>query len=494
MSSCLLEALGPSLTFPLYPCMVVPESPLSRPPESPHGPERGVFSDEEQRGQKRKHSSQHLTDSTSMSQRDCEDDPSPYDISALYSQQLQSKLGMSEGAYDGQDYSERLAESRISRRKMDKPKKRKHSANKKDLREGTEEEYVDDFLSCGSSDVDCSVVDSAVDCNDVPQRGTSPEVVTSERNVSVSPSGDSLIRHSPLIHSPVAMTTSPATTVTGSGIWLSTSANDSAAHISTSTSTSVLELEEVMNKHLPGDIEHLRTTAQRTDCSHRSQLLKHKSPIQWVGSQGQAGLEHLPATNLLRSFYTSRESVIRSTVYSHRTPQYYSDMQSSLLTPPGGASIANDAYKDMVSPFVPSQMSVTKASAGSLAYNLMAAYPSNPINVSMATTLSDSYGLSTPPSSVSPQDNYSNPFANQLLAETSSGRKYRQFCHEASGIPIKPQAYPLPAHAALPTYEHTKTPYSPSTGYYGNTFASYSHISSPAPAHYHESSKNRSTW
>ena len=461
---------------------IVLESPLSPPPESPPGGERGGFSDDEQRGQKRKHPSR-LTDST----RDCEDAPTPYDITALYPQQLQAKLGLSEGAYNAQSYSERLSESRNSRRKMERPKKRKHSANKTDPREEAED-CMEDFLSCGSSDVDCPVVDCPTDRSDVPQRCASPEVMTSERNASVSPHDDT-----PVMHSPVAMTTSSATAITGSALWLSAS-EDAAANISTSTSASVRELEEVMNKHLPGDVGHMRTSSSRPDCSHPAPLPKHKSAIQWVGSQAQA-LDHLPATNLLRSFYTSRESVIRSTVYSHRTPQYYSDMQSSLLTPPGGSTgMAGDAYKDMVSPFAPTQMGVSKGSAGSLAYNLMAAYPTNPINVSMASSLSDSYGLATPPSSVSPQDSYSNPFANQLLAETSSGRKYRQFCHEASGIPIKPQAYPLPAHATLPTYEHAKPPYSPSTGYYGNTFASYSHISSPAPAHYHEGSKNRSTW
>ena len=443
------------------------------------------FSDEEQRGQKRKHSSQCLTDTTSLSQRDYDDGPSAFDITAMFPQQQQDKLSVA--AYSGHSFSERLSESRNSRRKMDRPKKRRHSTHRKDTHEANEQdESIDDFLSCGSSDVDCVMVNSALDRSDAPRRGSSPELATPERNVSASPSDDNIVRHSPAVElSP----SSSATAVTGSGAWLGVTTDDSAAHVSPSTSSSVRELEEVMNKHLPGDIEHLRTS-HRADCSHPSQLLKHKSAIQWVGgSPSQPGLEHLPATNLLRSFYTSRESVIRSTVYSHRTPQYYSDMQPSLLTPPGGGSIVSDAYKDMVSPFAPSQMSVGKASAGSLAYNLMAAYPSNPINVSMAASLSDSYGLATPPSSVSPQDSYSNPFTNQLLTETPSGRKYRQFCHEASGIPIKPQAYPHPAHAALPTYEHSKTP-----TYYGNSFGSYGHISSPTPAHYHESGKNRGTW
>ena len=442
-----------------------------------------AFSDEEQRGQKRKHSSQCVTDPTSLSHRDYDDGPSPFDTTAMYTQQQQDKLSVA-GAYSGQSFSERLSESRNSRRKMERPKKRRHSTHRKDEPSNEQDESIDDFLSCGSSDVDC--VNNALDRGEAPQRDNSPELVTPERNVSASPSEDNIVRHSPGVeHSP----TSSATAVTGSGAWLGATTDDSAAHISPSTSSSVRELEEVMNKHLPGDLDHLRTS-HRTDCSHPSQLLKHKSAIQWVGgAPSQTGLEHLPATNLLRSFYTSRESVIRSTVYSHRTPQYYTDMQPSLLTPPGGG-IVSDAYKDMVSPFAPPQMSVGKASAaGSLAYNLMAAYPSNPINVSMAASLSDSYGLATPPSSVSPQDSYSNPFTNQLLTETPSGRKYRQFCHEASGIPIKPQAYPHPAHAALATYEHSKTP-----TYYGNSFGSYSHISSPTPAHYHESGKNRGTW
>ena len=121
-----------------------------------------------------------------------------------------------------------------------------------------------------------------------------------------------------------------------------------------------------------------------------------------------------------------------------------------------------------------------------------------PISVTMAN-MSESYSM-TPPSSVSPNDKYTShasPFVDQLHAE---GSQYRQYGDTSLTMPIKPQAYPLPAHANthMSVYERgvsAATQYA-ATGYYGTAgfpTAAYSHSSSPSP--YRDSvGKNSSAW
>jgi neuronal PAS domain-containing protein 1/3 len=114
-----------------------------------------------------------------------------------------------------------------------------------------------------------------------------------------------------------------------------------AVAVSGGTASSVHELEAAMNKHLPV------ATDLQTDmyCSSAGQ---HRSAIQWIGGTA-VGTEQDPTSTLLRSLYSGqRESVIRTNVYSNNNNSsqrhYYSnsapvDAQSILLTPPGPGDV-----------------------------------------------------------------------------------------------------------------------------------------------------------
>ena len=111
------------------------------------------------------------------------------------------------------------------------------------------------------------------------------------------------------------------------------------------TGSSVHDLEAAMNKHLPVAMPTGIEQDHQSPggCSGYGQLAKNRSTIQWIGGHspssamggGGGGGSDLSASSLLRSLYPNRESVIRTNVYSTR-PQYYADIQNVLLTPPGG--------------------------------------------------------------------------------------------------------------------------------------------------------------
>ncbi|KAL5009305.1 hypothetical protein ScPMuIL_014886 [Solemya velum] len=100
-------------------------------------------------------------------------------------------------------------------------------------------------------------------------------------------------------------------------------------------SSSVRELEEVMNKHLP----NIESGLKSSDLSLPSNFQKQKSTIQWIGSQHNEN-EVMPASNLLRTLYANRESVIRSNARQHCFNEI---QQVNMLTPPG-----TDSYKEQV--------------------------------------------------------------------------------------------------------------------------------------------------
>ncbi len=308
--------------------------------------------------------------------------------------------------------------------------------------------------------------------------------------------------------------------------WATPSSNGGVytADLPTSTaSSSVRDLEEVMNKHLPAlpsDADPLRG-GLHSDFTVQG-FQKHKSTIQWIGSQhasatsltsagSSSGTDALPATHLLRTLYANRESVIRTNVYNPR-PQYYSEhhhhhMQTSLLTPPGSST---DPYKDM-SPFSAAAPQVAPAvKTPPTTYSLMSGvgggggggYSTNPLSVAMAPNMTgtETYGM-TPPSSVSPQEKYASPFdpCHSLDPSTTAPSQLRQYPLDSAThtMPIKPQAYPLPAHANAHTaaYDRSASGYAAS-GYYTPTasFPGYNHASSPTPAHYRDASKNSVGW
>lgn len=206
-----------------------------------------------------------------------------------------------------------------------------------------------------------------------------------------------------------------------------------------------------MNRHLPitpAEAEHLRSEYAQSLLG----LQKHKSAIQWVGSGATATPvgNDLTATNLLRSLYANRETVIRTNAVYTPRPQYYSDVQSSLLTPPGATT---DPYKDTFS------STTSKSSppiSTSYMTNNMTHY--NSTNSTLPTAnlvgggltgldpVATGYNSMTPPSSVSPQEKYASAsYGDQLLQHYGSG------LDTSVNMPIKPQAYgpggPLPAHS-----------------------------------------------
>ncbi len=270
--------------------------------------------------------------------------------------------------------------------------------------------------------------------------------------------------------------------------------SDSASDLGTPTNSSVRELEEAMNKHLPSlgsEMEPLRGSigvGQDYSQSVLSLHQKHKSTIQWIGSQSSHGAtETLPATNLLRSLYANRESVIRTNVYNPR-PQYHyhGDVQNNLLTPPGGAT---DPFKDYGSATNSQIENHAKTPPCTSAYSsYVGNYSSSPISVSMGTTMSDAYAM-TPPSSVSPQEKFVSQFADQSHIDMAGLRQYET----SLTMPIKPQVYPLPAHANSHLSAYDRSVQYSSAGYYSPGFTSYS-MQSPTPAHFRETSRTANPW
>lgn len=305
--------------------------------------------------------------------------------------------------------------------------------------------------------------------------------------------------------SPVLMTNPSAihSTWLGSMPSNSTYSQDAATGASTS---SVHDLEEAMNKHLPA-----QPSTSNSDPSGSSSLgygpqvlglQKHKSTIQWIGAHNSHSIgSELSASSLLRSLYPNRESVIRTNVYSSR-PQYY-DIQNALLTPPGAGSV--DVYKDSFAAVSLLNHSKTPPDSGGSYSGLTNCYSSSPLGIGMpanmaANMAADAYAM-TPPSSVSPQESYMSQFLDHLHADRAM---MHQYCSGTSGrensltMPIRPQAYSLPAAAhgtsQLAAYEHSM-PYH-ATGYYSSNvgMATYNYVAGSNPSHYRDAMKNVNSW
>jgi hypothetical protein len=415
-------------------------------------------------------------------------------------------------------------EVKNSRRKMDRPRKRKRESdsdteNVVDNSIDVESDPIDQILNSRSpADEDSSSSRAAAASNHGLASSRSPDstanaalanasrgLTTSKlkspvpEDLSVkssSEAGNSGELRSPTSHS---MTQSNRTVCIGDSSdiadkWQMNSSSGEG-YTETNVTSSVRDLEEVMNKHLPAvssDTDPLRSSLH-TDYHSQSVLnfhQKHKSTIQWIGapSPHSATQDHLSASALLRTLYVhNRESVIRTNVYNPR-PQYYGDMQATLLTPPGST---NEPYKD-ASHFSSVPLNPPARTPPSTYPGVMGSYPTNPISVTMSPNLTDTYSM-TPPSSVSPQDKYTLPsYGDQC--DTSQFRQY-SLDGASHTIPIKPQAYPLPAHAnahnVMSSFDRTQYG---APAYYGATggFGAYNHAASPTPAHYRETVKN--TW
>ncbi len=526
---------------------------------------------------KRKHSSSHDDCVTPLHGNDA--GVSPHNaLSFLYQTSVGDDSYLDESKYGLSDKNK--LDAKNSRRKMERPRKRKKEEEEEE--EGGEAEgpevdtraspTIETLLNGANGDDDAAEMgDLGGDTTQQPPTVTTETTGSSSSNNTDSTTTSGLGSPTSALKSPTTATTTTTTTTTAAedltvkngghasegattpasaprtpGIvqspapptyaaqngtasqaavekWATPPATSSDAfgEIPTSSS-SVRDLEEVMNKHLPalpGDADALRS-GLHSDFSAASLqgFGKHKSTIQWIGSQHAAGhnaaasavasaTDTLPATHLLRTLYANRESVIRTNVYNPR-PQYYGDhshhhhMQTSLLTPPGSTT---DPYKDM-SPFTSASTPQVAPAAKTppTTYSLMSAgYSSNPISVAMGTNMAtaDSYGM-TPPSSVSPQEKYSSPFDQCHPDSASQLRQYATATTPLDGathaMPIKPQAYPLPAHAnAHMAAAYDRSSQYAASSYYAPSaasFSSYNHTGSPSPAHYRDSGKNSVGW
>ena len=503
------------------------------------------------RGTKRKHSSSQDDCGAGAPLHDMVDDSvSPHNaLSLLYQTSVaDDSYNLDESKYGINDKNK--FDAKNSRRKMERPRKRKKESESEG--DGGSGDTITDLDNPGSPSIE-TILNGTADSETQSEPGVVTSAVVSSSAAShQSGSSDvgspSSLSVSSKLKSPTGTTTTPedltvknghgnpTPTTTPVGVqspgitpsrhnasyasqnsevggekWATPATNGESYSDVPTSSSSVRDLEEVMNKHLPAlpsEADSLRSGLHSEFTSSSLGFQKHKSTIQWIGSHhphqhhnasvsaSGVGTDTLPATHLLRTLYANRESVIRTNVYNPR-PQYYGDItQTSLLTPPGSTT---DPYKDM-SPFSTPQVAPA-AKTPPTTYSLMSGYSSNPISVAMGPNMSaagDSYGM-TPPSSVSPQEKYASPF-DQCHADNASA-SVRQYPLDGSthAMPIKPQAYPLPAHAnahMAAAYDRTGQ-YTAASGYYppsAASFPSYNHAASPSPAHYRDATKNAVGW
>lgn len=167
--------------------------------------------------------------------------------------------------------------------------------------------------------------------------------------------------------------------------------------------SSVLELEQAMNRHLPtaGD------DGQRgADDDFRAATSKSGRTIRWLGSASDY-CSRLPASTLLRTLYANRESVIRTNVSSSssRVHCYPDSSQPPLLTPP---------YTTGTSPYIePPFTCKTPPVDGygqSVSGGHVSSFPPPPppasLNMLSSGMMTSSDVYVTPPSSVSPHGKY----------------------------------------------------------------------------------------
>jgi len=255
------------------------------------------------------------------------------------------------------------------------------------------------------------------------------------------------------------------------------------------SASSVHDLEAAMNKHLPtaGSAELVDPYVR----PHRS------AAIQWISTATGTSMTAPDATStLLRSMYPNqRESVIRTNVYSGGvTPtaqrQYYpastADVQSALLTPPGATE---SAFISAAAPHTHSAK--TPPSAGVL----------NHVGYSLTGYGSDAYAM-TPPSSVSPQEALAGAVSQYALDHpvpdgfypTSSQhpQHLQHHYHHSQLSAIKPLHYGAGMYEHSMSYHQAAAAAAMAAGYYstngGGSLASYS-------AHYRDAMKHANvTW
>ncbi|KAK7081948.1 Neuronal PAS domain-containing protein 3, partial [Halocaridina rubra] len=174
----------------------------------------------------------------------------------------------------------------------------------------------------------------------------------------------------------------------------------------------VRDLEAAMTRHLPDDTTDFSTDSllKSGATSSANTSSGQRSTIQWVGGTGGQQGSSLPASNLLRQLYASRESVIRSSVQR----SYYSDVGSALPTPPG-----SEGYQDSM-----------------FGKGHDFPYPGGGLP---GSGYSDYHSAMTPPSSVSPREKMAGDCGDPR--GTSGSYLGEGGGMPAQPVPLKPQLY-----------------------------------------------------
>lgn len=176
-----------------------------------------------------------------------------------------------------------------------------------------------------------------------------------------------------------------------------------------SVASSVKDLEDVMNRHLPVISENgLKVSADLA--SQQLGVNRQRSAIQWAGNSHESTT--LPASNLLRTLYANRESVIRSST----RPSYISSDPITLLTPP-----ENEGHKEHLTLNIPHIISK----------NSLPPY-SGSLTSTVSCNLQDTFDI-TPPGS--PNDKVQLYDGHYEHTNVSSSL--------AAPIPVKSQAFSL---------------------------------------------------
>lgn len=208
---------------------------------------------------------------------------------------------------------------------------------------------------------------------------------------------------------------------------------------------SVKFLEDVMNKHLPNlsqlsnhDVK--QSSASLSDDITNGDIVsnsmnKQQSPIQWTGTESETH----PASNLLRTLYAKRESVIRSSNNSRSLSMESTAL--NMLTPPG-----NDGFKEQLTLNIP-QISVNAKGS------VLPSYTS--ASHQTVSTVNESFNM-TPPSSVSPTEKLVSPFGMEGNFDHVSA-VCGSLTHVTSPpVTLKSQTFPLTVAAGVTDFNCVK--------------------------------------
>ncbi|XP_074662483.1 protein trachealess-like [Tubulanus polymorphus] len=336
------------------------------------------------------------------------------------------------GCYADDDISDKLKDIKNSRRKMGRPRKRKRDPSPDNHPQVTDiDASSHTSLSPLHNPVTLTPSQSNVPTSPTPNPGTAPaQTLRSPLPEDLSVKTVSAALGSPDHHN-----------------------QDIPQRPGSGTVSNVRDLEEAMSKHLPQNDEPNYLGNNYTS----GQFAKQRSTIQWIGSQQQTNNDTLPASTLLRHLYANRESVIRTNVYNQSRPQYYGDIQSTVLGTNADSS----------------QFSVSQLTSGTSKSQSPNVYH----NSAYTSSIADAYGMVTPVAdkyTAFSESSYTDSNSNQLKLYNNDG--------VTQTMPIRPQVYPLstPSHAHTAYDRGAASQFAKSSYYHSssNPYSAFTHPSS----------------